>query len=178
VTALGHFNMAARGWYLITLGRPGGRELFVPTWQGLLVAIAGYFGAVLLGIVFQSLLIGVPNILELLAGLGINALPLIGFVAATLGTIAALRVQRHPLEMLVPGIHAITMLLIAGFLMSAVLPGLASLLLGLLLFMLFRAGREILGLNFALALAYAALTIVLLVALPTSLYMLMGPGPS
>ena len=50
------------------------------------------------------------------------------------------------------------------------------LLLGLLGYLLYRGGREILGLSVAFALAYAALSIVLLVALPTSLYMLLAPA--
>jgi hypothetical protein len=42
--------------------------------------------------------------------------------------------------------------------------------------MLYRAAREILGINPALSLAFMALTIVLLVGMPTGLYMLMGSG--
>lgn len=170
------FVNAVRGWVALTLGRPGWREQFVLTRDGLIVAVCFYFGAVLCGILFQSLVIGVPNILELLASLGIHALPLLGMVASILVTIAALRIRRPAIDMLVPGVHAMTFLLILGLLVSLLIPGIATLLLGLMGYMLFRAGRNVLGLGLGPALAFAALTIVLLVALPTGLYMLMGPG--
>lgn len=170
------FANAARGWTALTLGRPGWREQFVLTRQGLLVAIGGYFGAVLFGILFQSLFIGVPNILELLASVGINALPLLGMIGSIVITVVALQIKRPAIDMLVPGVHAVTFLLLLGYIVSIFGAGLSTLLLGLLGFMLYRAGREILGLSPPLALAFMALTIVLLVALPTGLYMLMGPG--
>jgi hypothetical protein len=76
----------------------------------------------------------------------------------------------------VPAVHALTFLLLGGFVLTIVGGILAPVLLALLAYMIYRGGREILGLSVSFALAYMALSIVLLVALPMSLYMLVAPG--
>ena len=77
-----------------------------------------------------------------------------------------------------PAVHLLTFVLILGFVLTFAGGPLTTALLGLLGYMLYRGGREILGLSIALAIAYAALSIVLLVGLPMSLYMLMPTGPA
>ena len=177
MTVLDQFRDAAIGWYALALHRPGWQGRFVATQAGLLVALGGYFAAVILAILIQGLSIGAPGILELIGAIGINALPLLGIVAALYGTRLMLPLKAPVLAMLVPAIHAVTLLLVAGYVLSMILGGLATLLLGLLGYLLYRGGKEILGLGFAFALSYAALSVVLLVALPASLYMLMAQGP-
>jgi hypothetical protein len=177
VTVLEQFREAAIGWYELAFHRPGWQGRFVATREGLLVALGGYFSVVVLAILIQGLYIGAPGILDLIGAVGINALPLLGIVTALYGTRLMLPLKAPILAMLVPAIHAVTLLLIAGFVLSMILGGLATLLLGLLTYLLYRGGKEILGLGFAFALSYAALSVVLLVALPASIYMLMAPAP-
>lgn len=177
MNALDQFRDAAIGWYALALHRPDWRGKFVATRDGLLVALAGYFAIVVIAILVQGITIGVPGVVELLAGVAVNSLPLLGVTIALYVTHQFLKVTVPVLAMLVPAIHAVSMLLIAGFALSLIGGALAVVLLMLLAYLLYRGGREILGLGFALALSYAGLSIVLLVALPASLYMLLAPGP-
>jgi hypothetical protein len=178
MTFIDQFIAAMRGWLLLARHRPGWRELFVPTEAGLMMALVGYFFVVVIGILFRSLFSDVPGPAEFAASIGVNALPLVGLVLSLFATRVALRFEAPVLGLLVPAVHLLTALLLAGFVLTVIGGGLATLLLVPLGYLFYRGAREILGLNFALALAYAALTIVVLVALPTSLYMLMAPGPT
>jgi hypothetical protein len=177
VNALDQFRDAVTGWYALALNRPDWQGKFVTTRAGLLVALAGYFAIVVTAILVQGIIIGVPGAVELIAGVAVNALPLLGVVIALFVTRQFLKVTVPILDMLVPAVHAVTMLLVAGFALSLLGGTFAIALLILLAYLLYRGGREILGLGFASALSYAGLSIVMLVALPASLYMLMAPGP-
>jgi hypothetical protein len=174
---LNQFNDAAAGWYKLVMRQPGWRERFVLTPQGLLVALAGYFGIVVLAILIQGALSGTADLGRLALSIVANSLPLAGVVLAIVVTVLFLRIKVPMIEMVVPAVHALTLLLLAGFVLAIVGGILAPVLLALLGYMFYRGGREILGLSIAFALAYAALSIVLLVALPMSLYMLGAPGP-
>lgn len=170
------FIDAATGWFELGMFRPGWQGRFVQTRDGFVVAIGGYFAVVVLGILLQGLVVGAPGPAELLFGIAVNALPLVGVVLAIVITTAFLRLEVPAMAMAVPAIHAVTLLLILGFAMSP-FGAIATVLLGVLGYLLYRGGQEILGLKPAFALAYAALSVVLLVALPSSLYMLLAPGP-
>lgn len=88
-----------------------------------------------------------------------------------------LRPASGTLQMMVAGVYALAFLLVAALPLALFGVSLSSVLLGLLAFALYRGARMILGLSIASAIAYAALSVVLLVALPLSLYMLISPGP-
>jgi hypothetical protein len=173
---LNQFNDAAAGWYKLVMRQAGWRERFVMTTQGLLVALAGYFGIVVLAILIQGALSGTADIGRLAGGVVANAMPLVGAVLAIAITVLVLQLKVPMIEMMVPAVHALTLLLLAGFVLAIVGGILAPVLLALLGYMFFRGGREILGLSVVFALSYAALSIVLLVALPMTLYMLWAPG--
>jgi hypothetical protein len=177
VNALDQFRDAAMGWYALALDKPDWQGKFVTTRNGLLVALAGYFTIVVLAILIQGITTGIPAVIEIVTGVLINALPLIGVVVALVVTRLITKVTVPLLDMLVPAVHAVTLLLIAGFALSFFGGALGIVLFGLLGYLLYRGGREILGLGVVLALSYAGLSIVLLVALPASLYMLLAPGP-
>ena len=170
------FRDAGVGWFALIARQPGWRERFVLTREGLFAALGGYFAIVVVAILVQGIFAGVPSIVDLAVGIAVNGLPLVGTTVALWVTILTLRLKTPIIEMLVPVVHALTFVLIAGVILAFTGGPLATALLGMLGYMLYRAGREILGLNIALAIAYAALSIVMLVALPMSLYMLMAPG--
>jgi hypothetical protein len=174
---LNQFYEAARGWYKLVMRQHGWREHFALTTQGLLVALAGYFGIVILAILIQGALSGTADLGRLAASLLANSLPLVGAILAIAITVIFLKLKVPMIDMMVPAAHALTLLLLAGFVLTIVGGILAPVLLALLGYMFYRGGREILGLSIVFALAYAALSIVLLVALPMSLYMLWAPGP-
>ena len=173
---LNQFNDAAAGWYKLVMRQPGWRERFTLTRRGLLVALGGYFGVVVLAILIQGAIAGTATFTGLLLSLLANTMPLAGIVLALLVTVAFLRIKVPVIDMLVPAVHALTFLLLGGFVLAIVGGILAPVLLALLAYMIYRGGREILGLSVGFSLAYMALSIVLLVALPMSLYMLVAPG--
>lgn len=177
MNAIDQFRDAALGWYALAIHRADWRGKFVTTRDGLLVALAGYFVIVVIAILIQGITTGIPGVMEVVTGVLINALPVLGVLIALVVTRQTLRLTVPLLDMLVPAIQALTLLLIAGFALSLFGGALGAVLFGLLGYLLFRGGREILGLGFALALSYAGLSIVLLVALPASIYMLLAPGP-
>lgn len=125
----------------------------------------------------QGIAGGVASLIDFAGGIVANGLPLVGVSLALWLTIMLLQIRVPMLTMLVAAIHALTFVLVAGFLLAFAGGSLATALLGLLGYLFYRGGREILGLGMAFAIAYAALSIVLLVALPMSLYMLVAPGP-
>jgi hypothetical protein len=174
---LNQFNNAAAGWYKLVMRQEGWRERFVLTRQGLWVAFAGYFGIVVLAILIQGALSGTADPGRLAASVVANSLPLVGAILAIVITVLILQVKVPMIEMMVPAVHALTLLLLAGFVLTIIGGILAPVLLALLGYMFYRGGREILSLSIVFALGYAALSIVLLVALPMSLYMLWAPGP-
>jgi hypothetical protein len=173
---LNQFNNAAAGWYKLVMRQEGWRERFVLTRQGLWVAFAGYFGIVVLAILIQGALSGTADPGRLAASVVANSLPLVGAILAIVITVLILQVKVPMIEMIVPAVHALTLLLLAGFVLTIIGGILAPVLLALLGYMFYRGGREILSLSIVFALGYAALSIVLLVALPMSLYMLVAPG--
>jgi hypothetical protein len=173
---LNQFSDAAAGWYKLVMRQPGWRERFVLTTQGLIVALAGYFGVVILAILIQGALSGTADLGRLAASVVANSLPLAGVILAIVSTVLFLQLKVPMIEMMVPATHALTLLLLAGFVLAIVGGILAPVLLALLGYMFYRGGREILALSIPFSLAYAGLSIVLLVALPMSLYMLWAPG--
>lgn len=173
---LSQFTNAAIGWAQLAGRRPGWQERFVTTREGLFVALGLYLAVVVLAILLQGLVSGTPSVSDLILGIAVNGLPLLGVSLALAVTMLLLRLKVPALSMLVPAIHALTLVLIVGFGLAFAGASLATALLGLLGYLLYRGGREILGLNIALAIAYAAFSIVLLVALPMTLYILMAPG--
>ena len=173
---LNQFNDAAAGWYKLVMRQPGWRERFVLTRHGLFVALGGYFGVVVLALLIQGALARTASFSALGLSLLANTMPLAGIILALLVTVTFLRLKVPVIDMMVPAVHALTFLLLGGFVLAIVGGILAPVLLALLAYMIYRGGREILGLSVAFSLAYMALSILLLVALPMSLYMLVAPG--
>ena len=170
------FTDAALGWFQLAMRRPDWRGQFDATREGFFTALGIYFTLVMIAILVQGIFSGIPSIPDLAFGIVINGLPLAGALLAAWGTILSLQLKVPMLEAMVPITYAMIFLLIAGIAISAISGGLAPILLGILAYLLYRAAREILGVSVVFALAYAGLSIVLLVALPMSLYMLFAPA--
>jgi hypothetical protein len=170
------FGNAAIGWSELAIRRPAWRSRFDTTREGFFTALGIYFTLVIIAILVQGIFSGVPSIPELAFGIVINGLPLAGALLAAWGTILSLQLKVPLLAAMVPITYVMIFLLAAGIAISAISGGLAPILLGILAYLLYRGAREILGVSVVFALAYAALSIVLLVALPMSLYMLFAPA--
>ena len=178
MTVLYQFVEAMIGWAALALRQPDWRRRFVLDREGLIAALGAYFAAVIIALLVQRLVFGIPSLPDLALGVLVNGLPVLGILIAIVGTTRFLGTNGSILEMLVPAVHALTALLILGFVVTYLGGGpLSSVLLALMGYLLYRGAREILGLGVGSAFAFAALSILLLVALPLSLYMLLAPGP-
>jgi hypothetical protein len=183
MTLLAALREAVEGWRQIILGLPNWGDHFTLSRQGLLHAFGVYFGLVVIVLAIQSGLWSVADPLVLLIGLLFFSLPVVGFGLSVLLTASVLRWQVPMVAALVPGVYALGLLLISQVLLSLISPSLVILAYIALAFLMFRAGRVVAQMGVASSIAFAVLTIALLVLPAQTLYMLAvaqsGPiGPS
>jgi hypothetical protein len=177
VTILGDAKDAVVGWLDIIAGRPGGGERFNATQAGLVRALIWYFLLVLLTVLVQGLSLGMPASSEVFTAVMVNALPLLGVYLVILVTVRLFRLAIPVNALLVPAIYAMAFILAIGLPLSLLGGGMfANAMLGALGYMFYRAGRDIAKLGIGVAIAFAVLSIVVLVALPIGLYMVFMPS--
>lgn len=174
LTELGN---AAIGWLDLVGNRPNAREKFSLTRAGLVTMLGWYFAiVVLVRLVQQAVLFGtLPGGEALVVTIAYNALPLLVLWLMALGTVQFLRPELGVLPLLVPAGYALTFVVIVGLPVSLFSSSASAVLQGILGYMLFRLGREIGGFSLGVAIGFAVLTILLLVAIPVGLYMLLVP---
>lgn len=177
MTIFGELKDAAAGWLDIIAGRPGGGERFNATQPGLVNALVWYFAMVLVTMLVQGLALGMPGSGQVLTGVLVNALPLLGVFVVIVVTVKLFALPILATALLVPATYAMTFVLAIGLPLSLLGGGMfANAMLGALGYMLYRVGRNIGGLGIGIAIAFAALSIVVLVALPIGLYMVSMPS--
>jgi len=174
------FRGAIEGWGELLRNRVGWRDGFDFGPSGLLAAFTWYFLLVVGTIVIQFMRGGRGTVEQVLLTTAINILPVVGIAIAIGLSIFALRAKTSFNALLVPALYAMTFMLILGIPLSFIEVPTGPLLLALLGYALYREGRAIAGFPVTLSIAFAALCVVLLVALPLSLYMVSatGPGPA
>jgi hypothetical protein len=163
---------------MILRGDPAWRDRFRFTAAGLATALAIFIFVAFLAVAFASMSIGMPSLPGVAAAIIVMALPLLALLATLITTRNLLRSDQPLLPILVPATYAVTaFLLIEGTL--ALIGGpvvmLAWLALGYLLAMLVRRAT---GWNYGVAVSFAVLTVLLLVATRIGLYMLSAPPGS
>ncbi|ODT73247.1 MAG: hypothetical protein ABS75_00785 [Pelagibacterium sp. SCN 63-23] len=166
---------AFEGWILIAKGEPGWQERFRFSPAGLATALVLFYLFAFLAVVIASLEAGVPTLQGLFDIMLIQSLWLLALAAGIFGTRAALRDHRPPLVLVVPGIYVLVFYLVAGTLVSLTIGLLLPLLWLALVFLLYRLGRAATQWTPGVSAAFALLTVVLLVGLPMTLYMLTAP---
>ncbi len=169
---------AVRGWVEIVRNQDGWREQFSLSGAGLVTALAIYFFFAFIAIGFGSLSNGMPSgigvaVNLLVQGLSITAL-LIGVYLARI----ILQLDRPVLEMLVPGIYALVFYLIAGTILANIGIQMITLALVGVGYLFYRLGRVAGSWPIGVSVAFAVLTVALLVGLPMTLYMLATPAGS
>jgi hypothetical protein len=170
-------RFAGLGLLELIAAKPTWRGRFVNTRGGLTVALVFYFAIVVVAIFMRGLVTTVPTYAEVFVGVMINALPVLGLFLAVLAAILIFQLKTPTFDLLVPGVHALAWLLLVGIPLSFLSSTFATATLGMLGYIMYRAGREIAGLGIGPAIVFAVLCVVVLVALPLTLYMLMAPGP-
>ncbi|HHY48849.1 MAG TPA: hypothetical protein GYA10_03795 [Alphaproteobacteria bacterium] len=173
MNALAELGNAARGWRDLILARPDGAARFTATPAGLVNAIGFYIAMVLLAILVQSVVFGSAAPAQVFFGLAANLLPLASIALVVTGTRLARVTEAGLLALMVPATYALGLLLAIAVPVALIGGGFFSnALLGLLGWGYFRLARTIGKMNIGVAIAFAALSIVALVALPLGLYML------
>ena len=169
---------AWRGWALLLRGDPRWSEHFALTAPGLATALFLFLFFAFLFIAFASMGIGMPSMAGIASALLVQGLSILALLLAIHLTKRFLRSEAALTTLLVPGIYALIGYLVAGTVMSLIGPlGLLPVWLALG-FLLYRLARVAAGWSAGVSVAFAVLTITLLVGMPMSLYMLLSPAGS
>jgi hypothetical protein len=169
---------AVVGWIEMITARPPGAARFNLSRAGFVNAVGCYAAVVLLTVLVESIRAGAPAMPQIAFTLAANALPPISLALVAWVTVAMLRLSVGTTALLVPGVYGLALVLLVGIPVSLAGSGAAvNALLGVLAYMLFRLAREIGKMSLGISIAFAALCIVVLVALPMGLYMLTVPAP-
>lgn len=175
---LNQMGQAVIGWGEIITGRETARQRFGRDADAGLVALLAYCLVMGLVIGLQVSQFGVPQPIALVAGILVNMLPVVALSLVTVPTYLALKRGTSPFEMLVPGIYLLALTLLVGIPLTYIDAQVSVALIGVTGFLLFRAARIVGGLGVGTALAYAILTCLVLVALPSTLYMVLASAAS
>ncbi|HTM77333.1 MAG TPA: hypothetical protein VL133_06865, partial [Devosia sp.] len=114
----------------------------------------------------------------LIANVMVQALGLLALLIGIVVTKLAVKSDVPVLRVLVPGVYGMVFYLVAGSVLAAIsIETVAIVLLGLV-FLLYSLGRVAGGWTLGVSLAFGVLTVVLLVGMPLTLYMLGTPSGS
>jgi len=165
-------SRATTGWGAVLRGQPGWREHFTISPAGLATAFCIFLFGAFLAVALASANYGMPSVLGVLAAMFVLSLPVAAIVLSLLGTRKMLKSAVPSLDLLVPAVYAATIFLFLEGILAMVGGPLAMLSWLALGYALFRLARAAYGWNGGIAGAFATLTVLLLVALRTALYML------
>ncbi len=165
---------AWRGWRAILVGSPEWLGQFAPTMPGLVTALGIFLLCAFISIIVSALSFGVPTFDGFLGVMFVQALGLIALLVGTVTTRQAVPTPAPLLQVIVPGLYALGFYLVLGALLSLVNGMLVFVLWAGLIYLFYRLGRVAAGWTHGVSLAFGCLTVVLLAALPMTLYMLMS----
>ncbi|WEK03542.1 MAG: hypothetical protein P0Y65_15260 [Candidatus Devosia phytovorans] len=163
---------AYAGWLMILRGEAGWRERFSLNAAGLLSGLVIFFFAAFLAIALGSIVLAMPDVFGVLDLLLVHAIWVLAFWATIKATKMALKDEVATLDLLVPGIYLLVGYLVVGSVLNLILAPLVQLLTLLLAWPIYRLGRMATEWNKGITAAFAAATVLLLVAVPQALYML------
>lgn len=166
---------ASKGWTAIIRGDGDWARHFALTPASLASALVLFVFFALLSIALASANVGMPSLFGLLIALLVQSLSILALLLGILVTRRFMPGDVDLLRLLVPGVYALIAYLVMGTILSLIAgPVLVLLWLGLA-FLLFCLGRQAGGWNIGVSAAFAVLTMVLLVGMPVTLYMALGP---
>jgi hypothetical protein len=168
---------AVVGWYELLSARPEAARHFNLTRRGLGIALGFYLLMVVVTLATQALMGQLAGLSDVVMSAAVNVLPLLGVALVILITIALLRLNLSFTALAVPAIYAMTFMGLVQLPLSLWTGGLFSTaILALLAYMFYRDGRQVGKMSIGVSIAFAALSIIALVALPAGLYMLLVPA--
>jgi hypothetical protein len=156
-----NLQQAFLGWQMILRREGNWQEQFRISAAGLVNAL-----------VLASLRFDVPTLSGFLDIMVVQSLWLVALLIGVFGTRFVMKQAGSALSVLIPGIYALIAYLAVGSLVSLILGVLLPLLWLALIYMLYRLGRAAGPWSRGVSAAFALLTVVLLVGLPMTLYML------
>lgn len=166
---------ALAGWTGLVRGSPDWARHFSLSPAGLVTALVLFAFFALLSVALAASNVGMPDLFGALVALLVQGLSVLALVAAIFFTRKAVPGPQPFLQILVPGIYALIAYLVAGTVLSLVAGPLLMVLWAGLAALFFFLGRRAGQWSIGVSLAFAVLTMVLLVGLPMTLYMLTGP---
>ncbi|PXA97373.1 hypothetical protein DMC47_14130 [Nostoc sp. 3335mG] len=166
---------AVAGWIALVRGDADWARHFTLSAAGLTTALVLFYFFAILSVALASANVGMPNLFGMIIALLVQSLSILALWGGIVITRRMVPGGAPMLTLMVPGLYALIGYLIAGTVLSlfggAVLIVLWVALAGLLFCLGWRAG----GWNVGVAAAFSVLTMVLLVGIPVTLYMLLGP---
>ena len=168
-------NEAILGWVKIVRGQAGWAHHFSLTMPGLVSTLVLFAIFAFLVVIIASFSVGVPTLSGFISVMLAQFLSVVALVLGLKATQLAVPSEAPLPQILVPGIYALIFYLVVGTLFALIGGPLLILLWLALAFLLYRLGRVATGWTMGVSVAFAVLTLVLLVGLPLTLYMLTGP---
>lgn len=169
---------AAAGWAMIVRGEGGWRERFRITVPGLVAALAIFAFVAFLAVAFASMSIGMPSVVGVAAAMFVLALPVTSLVVTLIGTRMLLKSDQPLLDLLVPGTYLLTAFLVAEGLLAMIGGPVVMVSWVAVAYLLYRLARMATDWMLGTAIAFAVLTVIVLVAMRVALYMLTNPPGS
>ncbi|SFV36539.1 hypothetical protein SAMN05216456_2525 [Devosia crocina] len=168
-------RQAGLGWIALIRNDVDWARHFALSLPGLVTALALFAFFALLSVALASAELGLPPLSGLLIALLVQSLSILALAIGILVTRRMVPGQGAFLALFVPGVYALIAYLIAGTILSLIAGPVLILLWAGLAFLLFCLARRAGGYSIGVSAAFAALTMVLLVGMPVTLYMLFGP---
>lgn len=166
---------ALAGWIAMIRGETDWIRHFAISAAGLTTSLVLFLFFALLSIALATADVGIPSFFGLVIALLVQSLSILALLLGIHITRRMVPGDARMMDLLVPGIYALIAYLIVGTVLSLIAgPVLILLWLGLA-FLLFQLGWRAGGWNIGVSAAFAVLTMVLLVGMPVTLYMVLGP---
>ncbi len=178
MTAVADLSNSFRGWGDIIVGRPNGEKQFRLTNAGLLAALLTFALALLLSVAAQSAALGMPGLGQVVLGLLIQSATVALLGMAISRTLKFLGLGVPLLALLVPALYGLAYIEVLAIPLTLIGPNAGILALAVLGFMLYRLARMVGLMPLGVAIAFAVLCVLVLVAVPNALYMLVSLIPS
>ncbi|HTN61490.1 MAG TPA: hypothetical protein VL147_08005 [Devosia sp.] len=166
------------GWVDIVRQRAGWEARFDVSLSGLSKALVIFFLFAFIAIAIGSLQGGMPSPAGLVANLMVQALGVLALLIGIAVTKVAVKSDVPVLRVLVPGVYGLVFYLVAGSILAAISVETMTIVLLGLIFLLYSLGRMAGGWTLGVSLAFGVLSVVLLVGMPLTLYMLGTPSGS
>jgi hypothetical protein len=169
-------SKAYTGWMMILRGEPGWRAQFSLTWPGLVTSLAIFLFCAFLAIAAASTYQGMPGLVGVMDALLAQALWIVAVWISVRLNARILKSDISTRAMMIPAIYLLIFYLLAGAIINLIMPLAVLVLTAGLAYPFYRLGRVVADWPVANALIFAVLTVVLLVGIPLTLYILSNPS--